>query len=249
MDMIQPDFLMQVLDWDAGGSKFHTGSCPALKPWFVQPAHFRPLNRRCGMTFSIIIETKLMERNKDNPRGKNIPENDPSKAMDSKKEVEESNDNKIDQDFPGYPHYPAREDIMDQRTGARKSDMDVENLPSGRNATGVSQRFVTGQGRTKDENRDRPAKDADDLQINMGNDADVNDDDLAVLNSTDAEIGTPQNVSNEDLNTDLDVPGSELDDANESVGEEDEENNYYSLGGDRHESQEEDPYSGPDRES
>ncbi len=28
---------------------------------------------------------------------------------------------------------------------------------------------------------------------------------------------------------DLDVPGSELDDANESIGDEDEENNYYSL--------------------
>ena len=32
----------------------------------------------------------------------------------------------------------------------------------------------------------------------------------------------------------LDVPGSELDDANEDIGEEDEENNYYSLGGDNH---------------
>jgi hypothetical protein len=33
---------------------------------------------------------------------------------------------------------------------------------------------------------------------------------------------------------DLDVPGSELDDQQESVGSEDEENNYYSLGGDAH---------------
>ena len=41
--------------------------------------------------------------------------------------------------------------------------------------------------------------------------------------------------------------GSELDDDNEVIGEEDEENNYYSLGGDRHEAQEEDPYSGPER--
>ena len=32
---------------------------------------------------------------------------------------------------------------------------------------------------------------------------------------------------------DLDVPGSEDDDANEEIGEEDEENNSYSLGGDR----------------
>jgi len=33
---------------------------------------------------------------------------------------------------------------------------------------------------------------------------------------------------------DLDVPGAELDDAQENVGSEDEENNYYSLGGDNH---------------
>lgn len=34
--------------------------------------------------------------------------------------------------------------------------------------------------------------------------------------------------------SDLDVPGSELDDKDEAVGAEDEENNYYSLGGDEH---------------
>lgn len=38
---------------------------------------------------------------------------------------------------------------------------------------------------------------------------------------------------------DLDVPGSEYDDEDEAIGREDEENNYYSLGGDNHESQEE----------
>ena len=38
---------------------------------------------------------------------------------------------------------------------------------------------------------------------------------------------------------DLDVPGAELDDPDEDIGEEDEENNYYSLGGDIHETQEE----------
>ena len=34
---------------------------------------------------------------------------------------------------------------------------------------------------------------------------------------------------------DLDVPGAELDDEQENIGSEDEENNYYSLGGDDHE--------------
>lgn len=37
-----------------------------------------------------------------------------------------------------------------------------------------------------------------------------------------------------EMSQDLDVPGAELDDAQEVVGSEDEENNYYSIGGDRH---------------
>jgi hypothetical protein len=39
---------------------------------------------------------------------------------------------------------------------------------------------------------------------------------------------------------DLDIPGAEIDDDQEYLGSEDEENNYYSLGGDNHESLEED---------
>jgi len=38
----------------------------------------------------------------------------------------------------------------------------------------------------------------------------------------------------------LDIPGSELDDADENIGEEDEENNGYSIGGDNHNDLEED---------
>ena len=110
----------------------------------------------------------------------NIPQNDPSKAMDSKKEVEQSPDNKIDQDFPGYPHYPAKEDIMDQRTESHRVDADVENIPAGRNRTGVSQRF--------------PSSSADEPVLPEG----VTDE-LDLLNTTDDEIGQPHNVSNEEL--------------------------------------------------
>ena len=35
------------------------------------------------------------------------------------------------------------------------------------------------------------------------------------------------------------IPGAELDDASEDIGEDDEENNYYSIGGDNHEDLEE----------
>jgi hypothetical protein len=46
---------------------------------------------------------------------KNDKKNKPAeKAMNEKKDVKNSNDKKIDQDFPGYPHYPAKDDIMHQ---------------------------------------------------------------------------------------------------------------------------------------
>ena len=189
---------------------------------------------------------------KDNNRERTIGENEehnPSKAMDSKKEVEQSKDPKTDQDFPGYPHYPAREDIMDQRNDYIRENVDVENLPNSKNRSGVGQRFAAGNKSERSEEASDPGRADDDLGMRPGTDADVTNDDLAALRSIDAERGQPQNISNEDLNTDLDVPGSELDDDNEALGEEDEENNYYSLGGDRHESQEEDPYSGPERDN
>jgi hypothetical protein len=248
-----------------------------------------------------------------------IPENDPSKAMDSKREVEESNDAKTDQDFPGYPHYPSREDIMDQRTGSHRVDEEVERLSSNRNDTGFSQRFTTRTDRADEQPGpgadSRDENDFSDLnprtEISRGRNSDA-------LGSTNAEIGIPQNADNDDLNkrqpgTDLgeetdaglerdsdadvtpeerqmlenismptrdednlrrsaldntDFDGDELnedsfgevlssvdldipDEADETdstaMGQGDEENKYYSLGGDRHEAQEEDPYSGPVR--
>ncbi|MEO7923093.1 MAG: hypothetical protein ABIR30_05395 [Chitinophagaceae bacterium] len=54
----------------------------------------------------------------------------------------------------------------------------------------------------------------------------------ATLDNTD-EDGEPLNEEVNDSGSDLDVPGSEDDDANEEIGEEDEENNSYSLGGDK----------------
>jgi hypothetical protein len=72
------------------------------------------------------------------------------------------------------------------------------------------------------------------------------------LNNTDADTpGYPASAPGEDiydnekeipyteepemgLDEGLDVPGAELDDADELIGEEDEENNNYSIGGDRH---------------
>ena len=54
------------------------------------------------------------------------------------------------------------------------------------------------------------------------------------------EDGIRGRIGNEDRGADLDIPGAELDDPDEAVAEEDEENNYYSLGGDNHNDLEED---------
>jgi hypothetical protein len=54
-----------------------------------------------------------------------------------------------------------------------------------------------------------------------------------------ADEWNEKTFSNDLVGDDLDVPGSELDDQDEAIGREDEENNYYSLGGDNHEDLEE----------
>jgi hypothetical protein len=60
------------------------------------------------------------------------------------------------------------------------------------------------------------------------------------LNESEDEVENNEKDFTEDVSgDDLDVPGSELDDQQESVGSEDEENNYYSLGGDAHNNLEE----------
>ncbi len=57
----------------------------------------------------------------------------------------------------------------------------------------------------------------------------------------DWETENNEKIFDEDVSgSDLDVPGSELDDDREKDGEEDKENNYYSLGGDSHNDLEED---------
>ena len=54
------------------------------------------------------------------------------------------------------------------------------------------------------------------------------------------EIIREKNFNDDSIGKELDIPGSDLDDAQEENGSEDEENNYYSIGGDNHDDLEED---------
>jgi hypothetical protein len=85
--------------------------------------------------------------------------------------------------FPGYPAYPANEDIYSRNK--EETDLDPEN----------------------------PNK----LKTPV--------EDTGKLNE--------KNFREDVSGGDLDVPGAELDDEQEKIGSEDEENNLYSLGGDK----------------
>lgn len=54
------------------------------------------------------------------------------------------------------------------------------------------------------------------------------------------DITKKKSANRSSIDKNLDVPGSELDDDQEDIGNEDEENNYYSLGGDEHSDLDED---------
>ena len=54
------------------------------------------------------------------------------------------------------------------------------------------------------------------------------------------EVKNEKDFKDDHSGKDLDIPGTELDDDQEDIGSEDEENNYYSLGGDNHNDLEED---------
>lgn len=110
------------------------------------------------------------------------------KKKDAKPTDKKSESNE-EEKFPGYPAYPANEDITYR---GEQEDLDVEK--------------VTRSSRINNELARESA-------------------------------GNPEELNEEEG---LDVPGADLDDQNELIGEEDEENNYYSLGGDRHEDLEED---------
>jgi hypothetical protein len=73
---------------------------------------------------------------------------------------------------------------------------------------------------------------------------DINPEDISVNKALNQKGTTGKNNEKDFVNdksgNDLDIPGSDLDDIQENIGSEDEENNYYSLGGDDHDDLDED---------
>jgi hypothetical protein len=94
-------------------------------------------------------------------------------------------------------------------------------MGTGPNASGVNQRFLAGLDREKTENVSQQGGYAnddmeDELDIQRGARADNYGADIDISSSKNDEIGVPQNISNEDLNNNKDLPGSDLDEAQNS---------------------------------
>jgi len=103
--------------------------------------------------------------------------------MKTQKQNTKKPDEIVDNKFPGYPQYPASDDIYNKYEKVDESDPEISTKRKHKSPT------------------------------NNFNEKDFNDDYTGA---------------------DLDIPGSEIDDEQEAIGSEDEENNYYSLGGDNH---------------
>jgi hypothetical protein len=126
-------------------------------------------------------------------------------------------------DLPGYPHYPVVEDIMN--SPEKKIGLDIEN---------------SDQPLIKED-----LLEPDDVLIDLdaetelvpGTSSDVTEEEIMELGdkNKDLDLGDDETFPGDLPEDDILIPGAELDDLGEKNGSEDEENNYYSLGGDNHE--------------
>jgi hypothetical protein len=185
----------------------------------------------------------MADKNMDKHEQDLISQNNPAKKLDEVRNNDE---------FPGYPHYPKTEDIMDGRSDAERVNVDVENLPNFHNAT-TPHRLNPDLESRADTSTPTDADMDTDLGIEMGTEADVTpeerkmlEDDMyyptqdedrlrqARLDDTDMD-GEPLNeesfgAGQAESGSDLDMDVNPDDTASDAMGQGDEENQYFSLG-------------------
>lgn len=197
--------------------------------------------------------------NDDNMKSKK--QRSPDRAEEDRKRNDALNDpdkNQKQDKLPG--DYPAKEDIMN-RLNTERVGLDVENFsraigpenaslkkPVAINSDDIEDDPLTQREGIEDRNDVNEMEHP--IPVDMQNDgdnseteeSDVTEEDMQALGPKDLsmDMGEDEQLRNrvwpvDMAGEDLDVPGSELDDASEAIGSEDEENNSYSLGGDGHE--------------
>jgi hypothetical protein len=143
--------------------------------------------------------------------------------------------------LPGYPHYSAKDDIMNTANKSRKV-----NIEDGDNKSVLKKKI----SKPYEEFDEKPLlSDIKNKKTRNSKSLTKEDQDLLGSDELNPDLGEDEVLKErvwpvDMAGDDLDIPGSELDDANEIIGEEDEENNNYSIGGDRHDDLDENPDSG-----
>ena len=93
----------------------------------------------------------------------------------------ETTEQKNDNEFPGYPHYDKKEDIMDGRSDTERVNVNVESLPSFHNATSAH-RLTPGAENVRSSSSPTDADGMDaDLGIEMGTEADISAEEKQML--------------------------------------------------------------------
>ncbi len=167
-----------------------------------------------------------------------------------------------DLDFPGYPHQPASEDILSPTSEFERTAVDVEEF-SRSTWTAARDQAVSHLGEekrpdlaTSDLNDVLPGQRTIPAMRAMNSEAEVTEEDLALLGDPyldqdggdDELMDNYQGLDDTDLDgdplneyagtvsatgDDLDMPDVELDNAGTAMTPDDEENDYFSLGGDK----------------
>jgi len=173
-----------------------------------------------------------MSKTKKRPEGKANRNTD---LQDSPRDQEELRNEEAILDLPDVKDIPGQEYIHAPNPGEyadttiSSADEEGDNIWADEEVVDNSSTVSNLERKLLDDSaNDMPTKDEQLLR-------------RASLDSTDNE-GTPLNEKtsfNALSGSDLDVPGAEEDDQNEDIGEEDEENNPYSLGGDDNSTNEE----------
>ncbi len=166
-----------------------------------------------------------MQQDNNNPKKDEL-----SDQIDSPHDREELEKETVDVTIPDVHDIPGQEDFIPAPLG-ELADTTISSIDE-------------EGGDVYEENIDEEIMESEDSNVSQtekddlrksANDMPGDDENLreAALDNTDDD-GAPLNEESFKKNvtgTDLDVPGAQQDDANEKIGEEDEENNEYSIAG------------------
>ena len=193
-----------------------------------------------------------MEQHKERRESDQSAPGTESEALKSADTINAEKKNKApvtDDDLPGYPHYPSSEDILNPSSGMDRVEVDVERITRAGNVADADMGVppVIPPLNAMEQPVPDDVDDEDDLGIVPGTEADVTEEDLLLLGPKDQnmDMGDDEELRETGLplastGDDLDVPEPDGEEQADSLGLGDEENDYYSLGGDDMNSLEED---------